>query len=93
MERNQAGVINMKEKTINLLLEITGGLLAIALFFGIYISLEFFGILWIAVLIYWIFIILISPLLLKTVYIFLKDIHQSNLDDIKEQEEQKTQDY
>ena len=93
MERNQAGVINMKEKTINLLLEITGGLLAIALLFGIYISLEFFGILWIAVLIYWIFIILISPLLLKTVYIFLKDIHQSNLDDIKEQEEQKTQDY
>ena len=83
----------MKEKIINRLLEITGGLSVIALFFGIYISLEFFGILWIAVLIYWIFIILISPLLLKTVYIFLKDIHQSNLDDIKEQEEQKTQDY
>ena len=83
----------MKEKIINRLLKITGGLSVIALFFGIYISLEFLGILWVAVLIYWIFIILISPLLLKTAYIFLKDIHQSNLDDIKEQEEQKTQDY
>mgnify|MGYP007020161451 CR=1 FL=1 len=76
----------MKQKNINLLLEITGGLSVIALFFGIYISLEFLGILWVAVLIYWIFIILISPLLLKTAYIFLKDVHQSNLDDIKEQE-------
>ena len=76
----------MKEKIINRLLEITGGLSVIALFFGIYISLEFLGILWVAVLIYWIFIILISPLLLKTAYIFLKDVHQSNLDDIKEQE-------
>ena len=41
VERNQAGVINMKEKIINRLLEITGGLAVIALLIGIYISLEF----------------------------------------------------
>ena len=92
MERNQAGVINMKEKIINRLLEITGGLSVIALFIGIYISLEFLGILWIGELLYWIFMILISPLLLKAAYMFLKDVHQSNLDDIEEyQSEDKTE--
>ncbi|MDA8905199.1 hypothetical protein N9I58_01905 [Candidatus Thioglobus sp.] len=92
MERNQAGVINMKEKIINRLLEITGGLSVIVLLIGIYISLEFLGILWIGELLYWIFMILISPLLLKAAYMFLKDVHQSNLDDIEEyQSEDKTE--
>jgi len=82
----------MKEKIINRLLEITGGLLAIALLIGIYISLEFLGILWIGELLYWIFLILISPFLLKAAYMFLKDVHQSNLDDIEEyQSEEKTE--
>jgi len=82
----------MKEKNINLLREITGGLLAIIFFIGIYISLEFFGILWIGALIYWIFVILASPLLLIAAYMFLKDVHQSNLDDIEEyQSEEKTE--
>ena len=82
----------MKEKIINRLLEITGGLSVIALFIGIYISLEFLGILWIGELLYWIFMILISPLLLKAAYMFLKDVHQSNLDDIEEhQSEEKTE--
>ncbi|WP_416688351.1 hypothetical protein ABXT44_04330 [Candidatus Pseudothioglobus sp. Uisw_041] len=84
MERNQAGVINMKEKIINRLLEITGGLSVIVLLIGIYISLEFLGILWIGELLYWICMILISPFLLKAAYMFLKDVHQSNLDDIEE---------
>jgi len=82
----------MKEKIINRLLEITGGLSVIVLLIGIYISLEFLGILWIGELLYWIFMILISPLLLKAAYMFLKDVHQSNLDDIEEyQSEDKTQ--
>jgi len=92
VERNQAGVINMKEKIINRLLEITGGLSVIALFFGIYISLEFLGILWIGALLYWIFIILTFPLMLLAAYFFLKDVHQSNLEDIEEyQSEEKTE--
>ena len=92
MERNQVGVINMKEKIINRLLEITGGLSVIALFFGIYISLEFLGILWIGALIYWVFVILTFPLMLLAAYFFLNDIHQSNLEDIKEyQSEEKTE--
>ena len=92
MERNQVGVINMKEKIINRLLEITGGLSVIVLLIGVYISLEFLGILWIGELLYWIFMILISPLLLKAAYMFLKDVHQSNLDDIEEyQSEDKTE--
>jgi hypothetical protein len=92
VERNQVGVINMKEKIINRLLEITGGLSVIVLLIGIYISLEFLGILWIGELLYWIFMILISPLLLKAAYMFLKDVHQSNLDDIEEyQSEDKTE--
>jgi len=82
----------MKEKIINRLLEITGGLSAIVLLIGIYISLDFLGILWIGELLYWIFMILISPLLLKAAYMFLKDVHQSNLDDIEEyQSEEKTE--
>ena len=82
----------MKEKIINRLLEITGGLSVIVLLIGIYISLEFLGILWIGELLYWIFMILISPLLLKAAYMFLKDVHQSNLDDIEEyQSEDKTE--
>ena len=92
MERNQAGAINMKEKIINRLLEITGGLSVIALFIGIYISLEFLGILWIGALLYWIFVILSSPLMLIAAYFFLKDVHQSNLEDIEEyQSEEKTE--
>jgi hypothetical protein len=92
VERNQVGVINMKEKIINRLLEITGGLSVIVLLIGIYIGLEFLGILWIGELLYWIFMILISPLLLKAAYMFLKDVHQSNLDDIEEhQSEEKTE--
>ena len=82
----------MKEKIINRLLEITGGLSVIALFFGIYISLEFLGILWIGALLYWIFIILTFPLMLLAAYFFLKDVHQSNLDDIEEfHSEEKTE--
>ena len=82
----------MKEKIINRLLEITGGLSVIVLLIGIYIGLEFLGILWIGELLYWIFMILISPLLLKAAYMFLKDVHQSNLDDIEEyQSEDKTE--
>ena len=83
----------MKEKIINRLLEITGGLSVIALFFGIYISLEFLGILWIGALLYWIFVIITSPLMLLAAYFFLKDVHQSNLDDIEEfhSEEKKEQ--
>ena len=81
----------MKEKTIHLFTEITGGLLAIAFFGGIYIGLEFLGILWIGTLIYWIFVILTSPLWLMAAYYFLNDVHQSNLDDIEEyQSEEKT---
>ena len=74
----------MKEKIINRLLEITGGLSVIVLLIGIYIGLEFLGILWIGALLYWIFVILSSPLMLIAAYFFLKDIHQSNLDDIEE---------
>ena len=74
----------MKEKIINLLLEITGALSVIALFIGIYISLEFLGILWVGELLYWIFMILMSPLFLIAAYMFLKDVHQSNLEDIEE---------
>ena len=82
----------MKEKIINRLLEITGGLSVIALFIGIYISLEFLGILWIGALLYWIFVILSSPLMLIAAYFFLKDVHQSNIDDIEEyQSEEKTE--
>ena len=82
----------MKEKIINRLLEITGGLSVIALFFGIYISLEFLGILWVGALIYWVFVILTFPLMLLAAYFFLKDVHQSNLDDIEEyQSEEKTE--
>ena len=92
MERNLAGVINMNQKIKDQLIEITGGLSMIALFIGVYISLEFLGILWIGELLYWIFMILISPLLLKAAYMFLKDVHQSNLDDIEEyQSEDKTE--
>ena len=82
----------MKEKIINRLLEITGGLSVITLFFGIYISLEFLGILWVGALIYWVFVILTFPLMLLAAYFFLKDVHQSNLDDIEEyQSEEKTE--
>ena len=82
----------MKEIIINRLLKITGGLSVIVLLIGIYIGLEFLGILWIGELLYWIFMILISPLLLKAAYMFLKDVHQSNLDDIEEyQSEEKTE--
>ena len=82
----------MKEKIINRLLEITGGLSVIALFIGIYISLEFLGILWIGALLYWIFVILSSPIMLIAAYFFLKDVHQSNLEDIEEyQSEEKTE--
>ena len=82
----------MKEKIINRLLEITGGLSVIALFIGVYIGLEFLDILWVGTLIYWIFVILASPLLLISAYFFLNDIHQSNLDDIEEyQSEEKTE--
>jgi hypothetical protein len=92
VERNQAGVINMKEKIINRLLEITGGLSVIALFIGVYISLEFLGILWVGELLYWIFMILMSPLFLIAAYFFLKDVHQSNLEDIEEyQSKEKTE--
>ena len=82
----------MKEKIINRLLEIAGGLLVIALFIGVYIGLEFLDILWVGTLIYWIFVILASPLLLISAYFFLNDIHQSNLDDIEEyKSEEKTE--
>ena len=82
----------MKEKIINRLLEITGGLSVIVLLIGIYISLEFLGILWIGAMLYWIFVILTSPLMLIAAYFFLKDVHQSNLDDIEEyQSEEKTE--
>jgi len=92
VERNLAGVINMNQKIKDQLIEITGGLSMIALLIGIYISLEFLGILWIGGLLYWIFMILMSPLLLKAAYMFLKDVHQSNLDDIEEyQSEEKTE--
>jgi len=92
VERNQAGVINMKEKIINRLLEITGGLTVIALLIGIYISLEFLGILWVGALIYRVFVILTFPLMLLAAYFFLKDVHQSNLDDIEEyHSEEKTE--
>ena len=92
MERNQAGVINMNQKIKDQLIEITGGLSMIALFIGVYISLEFLGILWIGALLYWIFVILSSPLMLIAAYFFLKDVHQSNLEDIEEyQSEEKTE--
>ena len=92
MERNQAGVINMKEIIINRLLKITGGLSVIVLLIGIYIGLEFLGILWVGALIYWVFVILTFPLMLLAAYFFLNDIHQSNLEDIEEyQSEEKTE--
>ncbi len=92
MERNQAGVINMKEIIINRLLKITGGLSVIVLLIGIYIGLEFLGILWVGALLYWVFVILTFPLMILAAYFFLNDIHQSNLEDIEEyQSEEKTQ--
>ena len=82
----------MNQKIKDQLIEITGGLSMIALLIGIYISLEFLGILWVGALIYWVFVILTFPLMLLAAYFFLNDIHQSNLEDIEEyQSEEKTE--
>jgi len=80
-------------KTItNILIEIVTIIFVVSVFIGIYIGLEYLGILWLVMAIYWIFILIMSPLLLKAAYMFLKDIHQSNLDDIEEHQlEEKTE--
>ena len=78
----------MKEKIINRLLEITGGLSVIALFFGIYTSLEFLGILWILASLYWILVVITSPAWIKVIYKIFYETHQFNLEQRNEDSDQ-----
>ena len=76
----------MKEKIINILIFIPAVLLPSALLYVVAIGLEFLGIQKPLELAYWIFLLLTSPIWIMIFYKFLKDIHQSNLDDIEEQQ-------
>ncbi|MDA9766911.1 hypothetical protein N9B76_00700 [Candidatus Thioglobus sp.] len=76
----------MKEKIINILIFIPAVLLPTALLYIVAIGFEFAGIQKPFELAYWIFLLLTSPMWIMIAYKLLKDIHQSNLDDIDEQE-------
>ena len=76
----------MKEKIINILIFIPAVLLPTALLFIVAIGFEFVGVQKPFEWAYWIFLLLTSPIWIMIAYKFLKDIHQSNLDDIEEQE-------
>ena len=76
----------MKEKIINILIFIPAVLLPTALLFIVAIGFEFVGVQKPFELAYWIFLLLTSPIWIMIAYKFLKDIHQSNLDDIEEQQ-------
>jgi hypothetical protein len=77
---------NTKEKIIGILIFIPAVLLPSALIFVVAIGFEFVGVKKPLELAYWIFLLLTSPMWIMIAYKFLKDIHQSNLDDIEEQE-------
>jgi hypothetical protein len=76
----------MKEKIINILIFIPTVLLPTALLFIVAIGFEFAGVQKPLELAYWIFLLLTSPIWIMIAYKFLKDIHQSNLDDIEQQQ-------
>ena len=76
----------MKEKIINILIFIPAVLLPTSLLFIVAIGFEFVGFQKPFELAYWIFLLLTSPMWIMIAYSFFKDIHQSNLDDIKEQQ-------
>ena len=76
----------MKEKIIYILIFIPSVLLPSALIFLVAIGFEFAGVQKPFELAYWIFLLLTSPMWIMIAYKLLKDIHQSNLDDIEEQE-------
>ena len=76
----------MKEKIIYILIFIPAVLLPTALLFIVAIGFEFVGVQKPFELAYWIFLLLTSPMWIMIAYKFLKDIHQSNLDDIEEQQ-------
>ena len=76
----------MKEKIIHILIFIPAVLLPSALIFLVAIGFEFTGVQKPLELAYWIFLLLTSPMWIMIVYYFFKVIHQSNLDDIEEQE-------
>ena len=77
---------NMKEKILNILIFMPAVLLPTALLFIVAIGFEFVGVQKPFELAYWIFLLLTSPMWIMIAYFFFKDIHQSNLEDIKEQE-------
>ena len=76
----------MKEKIINILIFIPAVLLPTALLYIVAIGFEFAGIQKPFELAYWIFLLLTSPIWIMIAYTFFRGIHQSNLDDIEEQE-------
>ena len=76
----------MKEKIINIIIFIPAVLLPTALLFIVAIGFEFVGVQKPFELAYWIFLLLTSPMWVMVAYYFFKDIHQSNLDDIENQE-------
>ena len=75
----------MKEKIIYILIFIPAVLLPSALIFLVAIGFEFSGVQEPFELAYWIFLLLTSPIWIMIAYKLLKDIHQSNLDDIEDQ--------
>ena len=85
----------MKEKIIYILIFIPAVLLPSALIFVVAIGFEFAGVKKPLELAYWIFLLLTSPVWIMIAYKLLKDIHQSNLDDIEKQEleDQETRSY
>jgi len=78
--------MNMKQKIIDILIFIPAVLLPTALLFIVAIGFEFVGVQKPFELAYWIFLLLTSPIWIMISFKFLKDIHQSNLDDIEKQE-------
>ena len=76
----------MKEKIIYILIFIPAVLLPTALLFIVAMGFEFAGVQKPLELAYWIFLLLTSPIWIMIAYKFLKDIHQSNLDDIEQQQ-------
>jgi len=76
----------MKEKIINILIFIPAVLLPTALLFIVAIGFEFAGVQKPFEWAYWIFLLLTSPIWIMIAYKLLKDIHQSNLDDIEQQQ-------
>ena len=86
---------NTKEKIIGILIFIPAVLLPSVLIFVVAIGFDFVGVKKPLELAYWIFLLLTSPMWITIAYKFLKDIHQSNLDDIEEHEleEQEAQSY